>query len=109
MRRDDLLEYYERELRFIRRMAADFAEKYPEVAGRLLLEPTKCDDPHIERLIESFAMLTVSFPVSLNTRMPHQSRDGSQRSTPGVTRSVRRCCCLRCRNSSRTMCSPSII
>ncbi|MDH3213243.1 MAG: type VI secretion system baseplate subunit TssF [Myxococcales bacterium] len=55
--RDDLLLYYERELRFIRKMAADFAEKYPEVAGRLQLEPTKCEDPHVERMIEAFAML----------------------------------------------------
>jgi type VI secretion system protein ImpG len=39
--RDDLLLYYERELRFIRKTAASFAEKYPDVAGRLQLEPTK--------------------------------------------------------------------
>ena len=58
MRRDELLLYYERELRFIRHMASGFAEKYPEVAGRLLLEPTKCEDPHVERMIEAFAMLT---------------------------------------------------
>jgi len=58
MKRDELLVYYERELRFIRKLASGFAEKYPEVAGRLLLEPTKCEDPHVERLIESFAMLT---------------------------------------------------
>src|SRR5262249_54414712 len=58
MTRDDLLLYYERELRFIRKLATGFAEKYPEVAGRLLLEPTKCEDPHVERLIEAFAMLT---------------------------------------------------
>ncbi len=58
MKRDELLVYYERELRFIRRMASSFAEKYPEVASRLLLEPTKCEDPHVERLIEAFAMLT---------------------------------------------------
>ncbi len=58
MRRDDLLLHYERELRFIRKTAASFAEKYPEVAGRLLLEPTKCEDPHVDRMIESFAMMT---------------------------------------------------
>lgn len=58
MTRDELLLYYERELRFIRKLATGFAEKYPEVAGRLLLEPTKCEDPHVERLIEAFAMLT---------------------------------------------------
>jgi type VI secretion system protein ImpG len=58
MTRDELLLYYERELRFIRKLATGFAEKYPEVAGRLLLEPTKCEDPHVERLIEAFAILT---------------------------------------------------
>ena len=57
--RDELLLYYERELAFIRKLAADFAEKYPEVAGRLLLDPAKASaDPHVERLIEAFAMLT---------------------------------------------------
>jgi type VI secretion system protein ImpG len=56
--RDELLLYYERELRFIRKLAMGFAEKYPEIASRLLLEPQKCEDPHVERLIESFAMLT---------------------------------------------------
>jgi type VI secretion system protein ImpG len=58
MSRDELLLYYERELRFIRKLATGFAEKYPEVAGRLMLEPTKCEDPHVERLIEAFAILT---------------------------------------------------
>lgn len=58
MKRDQLLVYYERELRFIRKLAGEFAGKYPEIASRLQLEPTKCEDPHVERLIESFAMLT---------------------------------------------------
>ena len=66
MMRDDLLLYYERELRFIRRAAMNFAEKYPEVAGRLLLEPTKCEDPHVDRLIESFAMLTARVHLRLD-------------------------------------------
>lgn len=64
--RDELLHYYERELGFIRHTASEFAEKYPEVAGRLLLEPTKCDDPHVERLIESFAMLAARIQMRLN-------------------------------------------
>ena len=49
--RDDLLYYYERELTFLRRMGAEFAQAYPKVAGRLQLEPTKCEDPHVERLL----------------------------------------------------------
>jgi type VI secretion system protein ImpG len=66
VKRDDLLLYYERELRFIRKMAASFAEKYPEVAGRLLLEPTKCEDPHVERMIEAFAMMAARVHLRLD-------------------------------------------
>jgi type VI secretion system protein ImpG len=54
---DQLLNYYERELTFIRQLGAEFARKYPKIAGRLLLEPDKCEDPHTERLIEAFAFL----------------------------------------------------
>jgi len=54
---DQFLNYYERELTFIREMGAEFAKKYPKIAGRLLLEPDKCEDPHTERLIEAFAFL----------------------------------------------------
>jgi len=55
---DRLLDYYERELTFIREMGAEFAQKYPKIAGRLLLEGDKCEDPHTERLIEAFALIS---------------------------------------------------
>jgi len=54
---DRILSYYERELSYLREMGADFARKYPKIAGRLLLEPDKCEDPHTERLLEAFAFL----------------------------------------------------
>lgn len=54
---DDILQYYERELSFIREMGGEFARKYPKIAGRLLLDGDRCDDPHVERLIEAFALL----------------------------------------------------
>ncbi len=41
--RDDLLVYYERELNFLRQMGAEFAEKYPKIGSRLLLEATRCE------------------------------------------------------------------
>ncbi len=55
---DQLLQYYERELTYIRAMAAEFARTYPKIAGRLLLEPDRCEDPHTERLIEAFAFIS---------------------------------------------------
>ena len=33
--RDELLGYYERELVFLRKMGAEFAQKYPKIAARL--------------------------------------------------------------------------
>ena len=68
--REELLPYYERELTFIRQMAAEFAEKYPERAGRLLLGPNTCDDPHVERLIEAFALLCGRVHHKLDDEFP---------------------------------------
>ena len=68
--RDELLTYYERELAFIRRMAGEFADKYPKIAGRLLLERGKCEDPHVERLIESFALLAARVHLKIDDEFP---------------------------------------
>jgi type VI secretion system protein ImpG len=71
--RDDLLHYYERELTFLRRMGAAFAEKYPKVASRLLLEPNKCEDPHVERLLEGFAFLAARLHLKIDDDLPEIS------------------------------------
>ncbi len=68
--RDDLLLYYERELRFLRGMGAQFAEKYPGAASRLVLEADKCEDPHVERLIESFAFLAARVHLKIDDEFP---------------------------------------
>src|SRR5262245_58864197 len=68
--RDELLGYYERELIFLRQMGAEFAEKYPKIAGRLLLEPDKCEDPHVERMIEAFAFLAGRVRLKLDDELP---------------------------------------
>ncbi len=68
--RDELLFYYERELDYIRKMGAQFAQRYPRVASRLLLEPDKCEDPHVERLIESFAFLAARVHLKIDDEFP---------------------------------------
>ncbi|BCG46412.1 T6SS component TssF [Citrifermentans bremense] len=67
---DDFLDYYERELSFIREMGGEFARKYPAVAGRLLLEPDRCEDPHVERLIEAFALICARMHKKLDDDLP---------------------------------------
>lgn len=54
---DEFLRYYSDELAFLREMGAEFAARYPKVAGRLLLGPDDCEDPHVERMLEGFAFL----------------------------------------------------
>jgi type VI secretion system protein ImpG len=55
---DELLPFYNRELTYIRRLAAQFAEANPKIAGRLRMGADVNEDPHVERLIEAFAYLT---------------------------------------------------
>src|SRR5271167_995258 len=67
---DDLFPYYERELQFIRQLSQEFAREYPGAAGRLLLEPNRSADPHVERLIESFALLAGRIHHKLDDEFP---------------------------------------
>ena len=67
---DDLLTYYERELSFLRQMGAEFAGKYPKIAGRLLLEADASEDPHVERLIQAFAFLAARVHHKVDDEFP---------------------------------------
>lgn len=68
--REELLDYYERELAYVRQLGGKFAEKYPRVASRLLLEPDRCDDPHVERLLESFAFMAARVHLRIDDDFP---------------------------------------
>ena len=68
--RDELLSYYERELSFLRQSGAEFAAKYPKIAGRLLLDADKCEDPHVERLLQAFAFLTARVHHKIDDEFP---------------------------------------
>ncbi|MBO0799712.1 MAG: type VI secretion system baseplate subunit TssF [Blastocatellia bacterium] len=65
-----MLGYYERELIFLRQIGAEFAARYPKIAGRLMLEPDKCEDPHVERMIEAFAFLAGRIHLKLDDELP---------------------------------------
>ncbi|MGA9977054.1 MAG: type VI secretion system baseplate subunit TssF [Candidatus Sulfotelmatobacter sp.] len=71
--RDDLLLYYERELDYLRKTAVQFAERNPKVAARLVLEPSKCEDPHVERLLEAFAFLAARVHLKIDDEFPEIS------------------------------------
>lgn len=67
---ENLLPHYERELAFLRGHAGDFARQYPKIAGRLKLSGDVGEDPHVERLIESFALLSSRIHKRLDDDFP---------------------------------------
>lgn len=67
---NDFLRYYLEELSYLREMGEQFARSYPKVASRLELQPGECPDPHVERLIESFAFLTARIQSDLDSDFP---------------------------------------
>jgi type VI secretion system protein ImpG len=86
--RDELLWYYERELGYLRRLGADYARRYPKIAGRLQLEPTKCEDPHVERLLEGFAFLAARIHLKLEDDFPDVAESMLSLLAPQLVRPV---------------------
>ncbi|NYE64074.1 type VI secretion system protein ImpG [Duganella sp. 1224] len=68
---EKLLPYYERELSMLRRAGADFAGRYPKLAGQLQLRGESCADPHVERLIQAAAFLNARVAKLLDDGYAH--------------------------------------
>jgi type VI secretion system protein ImpG len=86
--REELLEYYERELTYLRQMGGEFARRYPKVAGRLLLDPDRCDDPHVNRLLEGFALLAARVHRRIDDDFPEISESLAEIIHPGYLRPI---------------------
>src|SRR5687768_18395929 len=54
-------------------MGARFAQEYPKIASRLDLEPSKCEDPHVERMLEAFAFLAARVHKRIDEDVPEIS------------------------------------
>lgn len=67
---DPFLDYYQRELTYLRRSGSHFAQQYPKIAQRLDLSSSESSDPHVERLLESFAYLTARLQRDIEDQFP---------------------------------------
>ena len=67
---DELFAQYERELVTMRHLCREYAERYPKVAAKLQLGGETCDDPHVEHLIQSVAMLCARVSKHLDDSYP---------------------------------------
>ena len=67
---EEFLTLYNRELEAVRRLAAEFAEAHPKVAGRLRLTADAIEDPHVERLVEAVAFMNARVKLRLEDDFP---------------------------------------
>lgn len=69
MRDHRLKDYYEKELTYLRHLAEEFADDYPDIASRLRLRD-EAGDPHVERLLQGFAFLTARIHLKVDDEFP---------------------------------------
>ncbi len=67
---NDILRYYEAEMRYLREAGKEFARAYPERARMLNLDRIGERDPHVERLFEGFAFLMGRLRHKLDDELP---------------------------------------
>jgi type VI secretion system protein ImpG len=67
---EELLPHYERELARLRRAMRTFATDFPKVAARLAIAGEHSEDPHVDRMLQSFALLGARLDVKLEDDYP---------------------------------------
>lgn len=69
-----LLDYYNRELGYVREQGAEFAEQFPKVAARLGMRGIEVADPYVERLLEGFAFMSARIQLKMDAEFPKFSQ-----------------------------------
>ncbi|MDH6147994.1 MULTISPECIES: type VI secretion system baseplate subunit TssF [Paraburkholderia] len=69
-RDNEILRYYEAEMRYLREAGKEFAQAFPDRARELDLDRVGERDPHIERLFEGFAFLMGRLRHKLDDELP---------------------------------------
>lgn len=80
-----LLDYYNRELAYLRELGAEFATQFPKVAARLRMDDAGPPDPYVERLLEGFSFLTARVQMKLDAEFPRFTQALLDAVYPGYT------------------------
>lgn len=67
---NEILRYYEAEMRYLREAGKEFAHAFPDRARRLNIDRIGERDPHVERLFEGFAFLMGRLRHKLDDELP---------------------------------------
>ena len=68
--RDKIVQYYQAELAYLRDSGMEFAKRYPKIAEKLDISKSVSSDPHVERMIESFAYMTGKLQKQIDDQFP---------------------------------------
>lgn len=69
-RMDHLLSHYEREVGLLARSLADFARRFPKIAARLGMTGGHVEDLHVDRMVQTFALLAARVDAKLDDDYP---------------------------------------
>ncbi len=67
---NEVLRYYEAEMRYLREAGKEFAQAFPDRAKMLNIDRIGDRDPHVERLFEGFAFLVGRLRQKLDDELP---------------------------------------
>lgn len=67
---DHLLSHYEREVGLLTRNLAEFARRFPKIAARLGMTGGHVEDPHVDRMVQTFALLAARVDAKLEDDYP---------------------------------------
>lgn len=65
---EEMLDYYQQELMYLHHAGSNFAKEYPKIAQSLNISSFGSSDPHVQRLLESFAFLTGRLQKEIDNR-----------------------------------------
>ncbi len=65
---EEMLDYYQQEMIYLRRSGERFSQQYPKIAQGLNISSSGSSDPHVQRLLESFAFLTGRLQKEIDKR-----------------------------------------
>jgi len=93
-----LVPYYHREMNYLLKAGAKFAKVYPKIAGNLDLSSRGSDDPHVARLIESFAFLSARLQLEADDQFAQLSQSLLQILYPDFAQPFPSCSIAKLRN-----------
>ncbi|MDH5857390.1 type VI secretion system baseplate subunit TssF [Lampropedia aestuarii] len=68
------LDYYNRELAYLKELGGEFSASFPKVAAHLGMHGNTVSDPYVERLLEGFAFLASRIHLKMDAEFPRFSQ-----------------------------------